>query len=135
MRALYFFRVARISIHALLAEGDGMISGRRITLISISIHALLAEGDTASPGRCDGPGHFNPRPPRGGRRLVFGIVFPSFLFQSTPSSRRATGALAGDVRALVFQSTPSSRRATIGELETALAEEISIHALLAEGDR
>ena len=34
-----------ISIHALLAESDGIKSGESYMSISISIHALLAESD------------------------------------------------------------------------------------------
>ena len=78
----------------------------------ISIHALRMEGDSASlwvtaPGK-----HFNPRPPHGGRRdgqVVGGV---SFVFQSTPSAWRATGAYE------------------IAEYDPV----ISIHALRMEGD-
>ncbi len=59
---------ARISIHALREEGDlsvmvlGMGRG-------ISIHALREEGDArARQARCQ-ESDFNPRPPRGGRRV------------------------------------------------------------------
>ena len=59
---------AQISTHALLTEGDGrpgLGAGRR----RISTHALLTEGDRLPPGAIPGVGHFNPRPPYGGRRL------------------------------------------------------------------
>ena len=56
--------------------------------------------------------YFNPRPPHGGRlRFFSGLISPS-LFQSTPSSRRATQSVKFASSLLVFQSTPSSRRAT-----------------------
>ena len=56
--------------------------------------------------------HFNPRPPRGGRQ------------------REEAAAKA----AAEFQSTPSSRRATDAVWPVGGAGQISIHALLAEGD-
>ena len=90
-----------------------MVSGRRITLISISIHALLAEGDKGEQGYYRNSGNFNPRPPRGGRPELSGVR----------------------VRAKTFQSTPSSRRATSLVSLCALRDSISIHALLAEGDK
>ena len=85
---------------------------------------------------CMGPLHFNPRPPRGGRpRGAFPDMTPEPIsihallaegdadaedqsaerkeFQSTPSSRRATGKTnALQLSDALFQSTPSSRRAT-----------------------
>ena len=81
------------------------------------------------------PLHFNPRPPRGGRRGYSRKKTFSGQFQSTPSARRATilNAAAPEVLAISihalreagdklwdmlkrvgweFQSTPSARRAT-----------------------
>ena len=153
--AMYGF----ISIHALPAEGDamgakfeviGMIfqstpSPRRATIhrpipgcrLCISIHALPAEGDSCARRGAGHGGHFNPRPPRGGRRIPHFRYFQKSRFQSTPSPRRATrcGAAGGSspmrisIHALPaegdsarwweagsgrkeFQSTPSPRRAT-----------------------
>ena len=127
----------RISIHALLAEGDARSSVLDQSAPIISIHALLAEGDDLSPGRA--------------------FLFVGFL--STPSSRRATAARSTpSTLRTVFLSTPSSRRAT--SLPGVIANSIkyfyprpprggrhaeyknhsdelvaiSIHALLAEGD-
>ena len=40
-----FVYVSHISIHALLAESDELISQMAIHAIHISIHALLAESD------------------------------------------------------------------------------------------
>ena len=104
--------------------------------VEISIHALLTEGDRTS--------------------IAFFSTFP--LFQSTPSSRRATVSLIDSASPSIdfnprpphggrrsadrrfslspeFQSTPSSRRATPSTffyLTPSLI--ISIHALLTEGD-
>ena len=58
-------------------------------------------------------GHFNPRPPRGGRLLEQVINAIDVLFQSTPPARGAT--LPGRwIRSgtISFQSTPPARGAT-----------------------
>ena len=56
-------------------------------------------------------------------------------FLSTPSARRATYTQEWFVKVLhEFLSTPSSRRATHIDLARDLACDISIHALLTEGD-
>ena len=59
---------------------------------SISIHALREEGDAASAMTPLHTGHFNPRPPRGGRQYIKDIKIPYAKFQSTPSARRATSS-------------------------------------------
>ena len=101
----------------------------------ISIHALREEGDP--PDEADSPLilDFYPRPPRGGRLLLFfqfgnGILISihalreegdplrgkcsriPFPFLSTPSARRATLGLPVDGIFGKFLSTPSARRAT-----------------------
>ena len=104
-------------------------------LSTISIHALREEGDSIGCATFSGRSNFYPRPPRGGRPVIF-IVHPPFgQFLSTPSARRATRARScacrcdtisihalreeGDytpsrqqVYAERFLSTPSARRAT-----------------------
>ena len=78
----------------------------------ISIHALREEGDRhPSPGGSPWP-DFNPRPPRGGRPEELRANAGEFVFQSTPSARRATAHDADDKAVLL----------------------ISIHALREEGD-
>ena len=82
--------------------------------------------------------NFNPRPPRGERRLRHQITAPGLVFQSTPSARRATvrdqllrrgveisiHALREEsdccpsnalLKTVLFQSTPSARRATLAD--------------------
>ena len=56
--------------------------------------------------------HFYPRPPRGGRQIIFPVHLSIPLFLSTPSARRAT--VQGHDRRPheAFLSTPSARRAT-----------------------
>ena len=78
----------------------------------ISIHALREEGDAPRVLNYRPKANFNPRPPRGGRRLNGGYWDNEEVFQSTPSARRATAAL---------------RR-------TGPRRGISIHALREEGD-
>ena len=80
---------------------------------NISIHALREEGDR--------DGH-------AGAHL-------SRVFLSTPSARRATGALPVVRKRHKFLSTPSARRATGLVFLDKRFSIISIHALLAEGDR
>ena len=148
--------------------------------IPISIHALLTEGDMEISTMRLKQLNFNPRPPHGGRRtplnkatllsdisihalLTEGDIArsvnsgTSFIFQSTPSSRRATRKQYGRKPVLLyfnprpphggrlltqqrhrakpsFQSTPSSRRATTMIHFSVVPFFISIHALLTEGD-
>ena len=147
-----------ISIHALREEGDGILYSPNEARLHISIHALREEGDpnfclissgswsfqstpsarraTSSPRRVtDSRADFNPRPPRGGRRIAGVVPVNAELFQSTPSARRATRGQhlrrpgpfisihalreEGDLlfncwleEPYKFQSTPSARRAT-----------------------
>ena len=109
---------------------EAVVTGR-----VVSIRALHAEGDRA--GGPDGApvSGFNPRPPRGGRQGGVIMARTVILFQSAPSTRRATkGPKRGrvpvpvSIRALhaegdrevypvclasdAFQSAPSTRRAT-----------------------
>ena len=101
----------------------------------ISIHSLLAEGDS-TPDTC----------------------WAGWRFQSTPSSRRETRPpsrgphrtayfnplpprggklkpLLPQPKSRAFQSTPSSRRETPWAIPRAADRNISIHSLLAEGDK
>ena len=77
---------------------------------------------------------FYPRPPRGGRRVIY-LDRPRFIvFLSTPSARRATSTLKLSRLAKPFLSTPSARRATSGRSRDFRPQNISIHALREEGD-
>ena len=78
--------------------------------------------------------YFNPRPPRGGRRLYPVLHLATVAFQSTPSARRATAGSSNESGASVFQSTPSARRATRSLRQGRFQRIISIHALREEGD-
>ena len=81
-------------------------------LLGISIHALREEGDSED-------------------NLLRAI---DEVFLSTPSARRATGAVKKHCKTKLFLSTPSARRATGGCLQRADSPLISIHALREEGD-
>ena len=124
-----------ISIHALREEGDRAMHrmpnpathfnprpprGGRQPLIrlynpdnKISIHALREEGDSKRDICKKCCKNFNPRPPRGGRLCASASVLGMFVFQSTPSARRATLSVVSFAHVYIFQSTPSARRATL----------------------
>ena len=102
-----------ISIHALREEGDLWITYSTNASADISIHALREEGDHCQNSRTGHGQHFNPRPPRGGRRGFGDDAFAYWAFQSTLSVGRATkGAQHTVIGLVLFQSTPSARRAT-----------------------
>ena len=101
-----------ISIHALREEGDLHQAASGFQPRNISIHALREEGDPGLSGSSSVSKYFNPRPPRGGRPDTALGERIDAEFQSTPSARRATGAIP-DVSGFVT---------------------ISIHALREEGD-
>ena len=85
-----------------------------MSILFISIHALREEGDAPVPHRDQ---------------------FRGAPFLSTPSARRATYK---SVRCFIlydpFLSTPSARRATERRAQSAIDQQISIHALREEGD-
>ena len=78
----------------------------------------------------------NPRPLYGGR---LACTAPQkqiyYLFQSSPSTRRATYLSLSSHSSLRFQSTPSTRRTTPGPIGVSMAAVISIHALHTEDDQ
>ena len=110
-----FFRFRRgISIHALLAESDGLVLALHRQQEVISIHALLAESDFCLRVYA----------------AVEDISIHALLAES--DFRRLDPAHI----VTIFLSTLSLRRATNGSVTTSDAENrISIHALLAESDR
>jgi len=146
-----------ISIHALREEGDELRprfpqgangfqstpSARRATgSVShffedgfISIHALREEGDTKYHCTARRLHYFNPRPPRGGRRVHILIISFHQIFQSTPSARRATAAF---LRCNTLDKHFNPRPPRGGRLRVLEGVHqrygISIHALREEGD-
>ena len=134
-----------------------METGQRRRHCQISIHALREEGDLKQKQWSCRPKYFNPRPPRGGRRVqvffcsVFTAISIHALREEGDSTCRiglsgitdfnprpprggrlatATAQAAEDK----FQSTPSARRATGMLTGSAAFKGISIHALREEGD-
>ena len=84
--------------------------------------------------RVQGHADFYPRPPCGGRHVKLGFDGYNSVFLSTPSLRRATYSASAKKVDDLFLSTPSLRRATHHAKNPGSHSEISIHALLAEGD-
>ena len=92
-------------------------------LRKISIHALREEGDKDRTAPSAAHHDFYPRPPRGGRPVVFSALPALAEFLSTPSARRATRVVLiinqliiisihalreeGDIRPVDNQSTPN----------------------------
>ena len=102
----------------------------------ISIHALREEGDYSFAICLSSFAYFYPRPPRGGRPPILGIVLLYIIFLSTPSARRAT-CREFCVLLLPLYFYPRPPRG--GRLPARPAEShdqrISIHALREEGDQ
>ena len=147
-----------ISIHALLAESDGISRVKRLLPSWISIHALLAESDprialmvgkppaflsTLSLRRATSysqhvirpSGYFYPRSPCGERPRHQAEETAARLFLSTLSLRRATNCTSiGRPKRLYFypRSPCGERRYLINTYHRIFG--ISIHALLAESD-
>src|SRR5699024_996581 len=79
-----------ISTHALREEGDAA-DMCLITSLRISTHALREEGDAYPDKQQSCNPDFYPRPPRGGRPMVWTPLHSVLLlFLPTPSARRAT---------------------------------------------
>ena len=101
----------------------------------ISIHALREEGDAVSGWATRLLLNFNPRPPRGGRRISLLICARRSKFQSTPSARRATPETGcGSTTLLHFNPRPPRGGRRRAEDDRLYLEYISIHALREEGD-
>ena len=148
---------AQISIHAPLAGGRHPIVELLPTIVPISIHAPREGGDPDLYVQRPDGGHFNPRPPRGGR-LSVDTTFRSRVdfnsrpprggrhlyvylprtpqtFQSTPPARGRLQCLVDQLPQLGFQSTPPARGATNANLMGNPIFLISIHAPREGGDR
>ena len=145
-----------ISIHALLAESDGLAHCATVSAVQISIHALLAESDVSGLGRAARIISIHALLAESDQeyiiRNVEALIFLSTLslrrattrqtyhkdesqeFLSTLSLRRATVHALKFANPMLFLSTLSLRRATLDNIEITQAKRISIHALLAESD-
>ena len=147
-----------ISIHALLAESDGISSIRIIgfsgflSTLSLrratpkcSVHdsklekflstLSLRRATTHKCAQQPKQPNFYPRSPCGERQSIFKNNILCSLFLSTLSLRRATFQTSKLCNLLLtFLSTLSLRRATYRQGEKQANQSISIHALLAESD-
>ena len=129
----YFRHIADISIHA-PREGGDVHGGHHRQRFQISIHAPREGGD----GEAQLPGNvgydfnprpprggrripdteqsasldFNPRPPRGGRRRSSASTWPKRYFNPRPPRGGRQVSLIWDNRDFKFQSTPPARGAT-----------------------
>ena len=107
-----------------------------MALCRISIHALLTESDhnRAYPG--SRPGDFNPRSPHGERPGCSFFPHPGQQFQSTLSSRRATGVSCDSSRTSSHFNPRSPHGERLNDQRRLpLRGHISIHALLTESDK
>ena len=117
------------------ARGATKPSGKRHTRFYISIHAPREGGDLCGADGDRQHHHFNPRPPRGGRRVNYQAVQTSVKFQSTPPARGATGSPPRPRTASTyFNPRPprGGRRDLLSDLRK--IEAISIHAPREGGD-
>ena len=125
-----------ISIHALLAESDGVINEKTLRNLTLFLSTLSLRRATP---RCPAGGaaieDFYPRSPCGERQIAGCAIFLRVAFLSTLSLRRATSPwpstshmLAISIHALLAESDHAA-----GDQHGGLC--ISIHALLAESDR
>ena len=123
-----------ISIHASLAGGDEKAPDAGVP--GTDFNPRLPRGRRRVRGSPIIAGHyFNPRLPRGRRQNISGRVSMLNEFQSTPPSREATLWMSTCPKQSKFQSTPPSREATRIAHNALITSHISIHASLAGGDR
>ena len=127
--------VLLISIHALHGEGDTQSTLPEIIDNGISIHALHGEGDYTLTAIIIQYGLFQSTPSTGRATFTASSVILRFLFQSTPSTGRATGRCRGRrFNARYFNPRPP-RGGRQHMINTRIADcKISIHALHGEGD-
>ena len=124
-----------ISIHALREEGDDgdhrCVNTAILFLSTPSARRATGGQKNGRPRRAD----FYPRPPRGGRQMIFFPVVWSFRNFYPRPPRGGRPAVAVSVTSIfLFLSTPSARRATIIFSRVFGNGGISIHALREEGD-
>ena len=105
--------LAKISIHALLAESDHQVCQSPRCGWLISIHALLAESDDVACGDRHKLRNFYPRSPCGERRAECGhVVFGHQISIHALLAESDIEVMEIGVRAPIFLSTLSLRRAT-----------------------
>ena len=102
-----------VSIHAAREGGDLPVLYAQTPAPKVSIHAAREGGDTSAGGGSACRRRFNPRRPRGRRRVVCAPISSAIAFQSTPPARAATDGVGLIAWRIKFQSTPPARAATM----------------------
>ena len=125
----------QISIHALREEGDpGLFCFKGVNILFLSTPSARRATRIVQQSTRNGK-NFYPRPPRGGRQMIFFPVVWSFRNFYPRPPRGGRPAVAVSVTSIfLFLSTPSARRATIIFSRVFGNGGISIHALREEGD-
>ena len=127
----------------MLLEFQSTPSARRATYKTVAFNWVKQFQSTPSARRATpelaltigGTTYFNPRPPRGGRRLHGRDRQEVHQFQSTPSARRATLVLCGRAFWLAyFNPRPPRGERPAASSASAAKTSISIHALREESD-
>ena len=147
-----------ISIHALRGEGDNNRGQTFHRSVQISIHALRGEGDIKNRFSYTLTGHFNPRPPWGGRLKLSHSVhlhvdfnprppwggrpfsfLPFFVVYGDFNPRPPWGGRPCNHGRRFVKKTISIHalhgEGDVKDATAAYADYISIHALRGEGDR
>ena len=133
-RISFLPRPPRISIHALREEGD-LLHVRSAQAFDISIHALREEGDEPTSERYIPSNYFYPRPPRGGRPVVFKQcgVFQRISIHALREEGDRVDVTIWFPRSNFYPRPPRGGRHA-GEALRVSGVVISIHALREEGD-
>ena len=128
--------IGGISTHALLAEGDALDSKAGFKGLCISTHALLAEGDVRHAVLSVVQARISTHALLAEGDFAGGLPPWSRLgFQPTPSSRRATNAYSSFFCILInFNPRPPRGGRRTPYRSRHGIQQISTHALLAEGD-
>ena len=124
-----------ISIHAPREGGDDDVVSEMRRVWEISIHAPREGGDFRSVIALPARRNFNPRPPRGGRRIPAAVSAATYRFQSTPPARGATYSRDMTLQGIVISIHAPREGGDSSWLSTAEApQQISIHAPREGGD-
>ena len=117
------------------ARGATLITRQEQTVLIISIHAPREGGDAGRRHILGLSDHFNPRPPRGGRRHNRDTFARQRVFQSTPPARGATRVQYDRSQGLRISIHAPREGGDRTNRVPALHQEISIHAPREGGDK
>ena len=122
-----------ISTHALREEGDKS-GAHRPCFFAISTHALREEGDSSDLPSWPFFSDFYPRPPRGGRRWMYGSTTSTSAFLPTPSARRATADNSNRMGVSLISTHALREEGDACKMLLYRVKLISTHALREDGD-